>query len=68
MMTCWMCNTDYEEDPERVRAWAESDKNFDPTDWECPDCKAASFRVTEENQRKAEAAYDDWCNSFDTPA
>ncbi len=39
-MTCWICGKEFEPDPERLREWAESGVQFDPTDWECPECQA----------------------------
>jgi hypothetical protein len=38
MVTCWMCGKEFEPDRERLREWAESGRNFDPTDWECSAC------------------------------
>ncbi len=37
-LECWMCGEMFVPDPEKVKAWAESDRPFDGTDWECPDC------------------------------
>jgi len=38
MLNCYKCNKEFEPDPGKVRRWAESDEDFDPTDWECPEC------------------------------
>ena len=35
---CHLCQEPFEASEERVRAWADSGRPFDPTDWECPDC------------------------------
>lgn len=40
MMTCYQCRNPYEPDPEKVRAWVESERSFNPTDWKCPECQA----------------------------
>ena len=39
MVNCCICNRSFEPDPARLKAWAESGRSFDPTDWECPDCQ-----------------------------
>lgn len=38
MIECWICGKLFEPDPEKVKAWAESDRGFDGTDWECREC------------------------------
>lgn len=40
MIECYICGQEFEPDPEKLKAWAESGENFEPTDWECPDCYA----------------------------
>jgi hypothetical protein len=35
---CYQCGQMFEPDPAKVNAWAESGADFEPTDWECPDC------------------------------
>lgn len=39
-IVCWQCLTPFEPPKERVTAWVESNQDFDPTDWECPQCAA----------------------------
>ena len=46
MVTCWICARDFE-------AWAESVDDFEPTDWECPEC------ITDNN------AADEWPDNDD---
>jgi len=36
--TCYMCGMEFTPDPELVKRWAESDKPYEPTDWECEVC------------------------------
>lgn len=43
MVTCWMCGKEFEPDRERLRLWAESGRNFDPTDWECSTCSSLTL-------------------------
>ncbi len=38
---CWKCEEQYQPKPEDLKRWAESGASFEPTDWECPSCKAA---------------------------
>ena len=38
-MTCHFCAADYREDDNLVLAWADSGDPFEPTDWECHDCR-----------------------------
>lgn len=38
MVECYLCGETFEPSPERVKAWAESGRDFDPTDWECKRC------------------------------
>jgi len=40
MIPCWMCGKEFEPDSEKLREWAESGRNFDPTDWECSSCSS----------------------------
>jgi len=35
---CCRCDGWYVPNPESVKAWAESGRPFDPTDWECGGC------------------------------
>lgn len=37
---CYKCGKLFTPDPEKLKAWGESDQDFDPTDWECPACIA----------------------------
>ena len=46
MIPCWMCGKEFEPDREKLREWAESGRNFDPTDWECSFC--SSLTLTDE--------------------
>lgn len=39
IMECYVCGAGYLETYERVTAWAESEREYDPTDWECPACR-----------------------------
>ena len=38
MVTCFMCGAKFEPRPEKLKEWAESGRDFDPTDWECKTC------------------------------
>lgn len=38
MVECWICGKQYAPNPEKVKAWAESEEPFDGTDWECGEC------------------------------
>lgn len=38
--TCCHCNMPYP-DPERMQEWGDSGRDYEPTDWECPDCRTA---------------------------
>ena len=40
-MVCHVCGEEYLETKQRVDAWANSGQGFNPTDWECPACRAA---------------------------
>lgn len=35
---CYRCGELFTPDPATVQAWAESDRDWEPTDWECPAC------------------------------
>lgn len=51
MVACWMCGYEFVADSEKAQRWAESDKPFEPTDWECPNCGRAldeAFELYEE--------------------
>lgn len=39
MVKCYQCGIEFEPEPQRLKEWAESGKNFEPTDWECPNCE-----------------------------
>lgn len=45
MVTCYVCGCEFEPTAEEMRAWAESGRNFDPTDWECPHCFEHSTNI-----------------------
>lgn len=38
MIECYLCGEMFEPSPEKIKAWAESGRDFDPTDWECGQC------------------------------
>jgi rubredoxin len=38
MVNCYICGLEFEPRPEKLKAWAEAELPFEPTDWECPDC------------------------------
>lgn len=38
MVECWMCGQEFEPGPESLKAWSDSDRDFEPTDWECGQC------------------------------
>lgn len=42
-MLCYRCGKEYEAPPGRLKAWAESGHDFEPTDWECPECAELWF-------------------------
>lgn len=42
MVQCWQCENMFEPDKEAVKNWAQSGKAFEPTDWECEDCRRAN--------------------------
>ena len=35
---CYKCGIEYQPTAEAMRVWAESGRQFEPTDWECPEC------------------------------
>mgnify|MGYP001438162848 CR=1 FL=1 len=37
-LPCWCCGKMYEPSSESIKAWAESGHDYDPTDWQCPEC------------------------------
>lgn len=39
VMECGVCGLDYIESSKRVRAWGNSGKPYEPTDWLCQDCR-----------------------------
>ncbi len=41
---CYQCGQPFEPSPDALKAWVESDRTFDPTDWVCPACSAAEER------------------------
>jgi rubredoxin len=45
MVTCCICGHEFEPNPDEVKAWAESGRQFDPTDWTCPECLEAISKV-----------------------
>ena len=36
---CCVCGITFSVSPARLQVWAESGRDFDPTDWECPECR-----------------------------
>ena len=38
MVICFMCGAKFEPRPEKLKEWAESGRDFDPTDWGCKSC------------------------------
>ena len=57
MVNCCICNRPFEPDPARLKAWAESGRSFDPTDWECPDCRNLEAEYAEA-MRELEEEYE----------
>jgi hypothetical protein len=39
---CYQCGTEFQPPAEKLKAWAESGRSFDPTDWECERCRNVS--------------------------
>ena len=37
-ISCYQCGIDFQPNPEEIKQWAESGRQFEPTDWLCPDC------------------------------
>lgn len=48
-MECYICGKLFDPDPERVKAWGESGEDFEPTDWECPDCDALEWQFLDDD-------------------
>lgn len=46
-MKCYICDREFEPDPQQLKAWAESECDFDPTDWECGDCQRMEAQLDE---------------------
>ena len=49
-VNCHLCNEPFQPDPEKVDAWGNSGRPFDPTDWECGDCHVAQENIRELNE------------------
>jgi len=47
---CYKCNRNYTPPPAQMKAWAESGRDFDPTDWECGTCQAAEAAVRDQSE------------------
>jgi hypothetical protein len=56
-INCHICNRPYEPDPDKVQAWADSGRRFEPTDWECEECDVILSFLDDEAQRWLEEAY-----------
>ena len=61
--TCYMCGMEFTPDPELVKRWAESDKPYEPTDWECGECD-----VIPDACEQCPYAYFEDCSSMPCPA
>ena len=44
LIPCYKCRVEFEPSKEEIKKFAESDRDFDPTDWECPRCKNDPYR------------------------
>lgn len=53
-VNCHLCLQPFEPDPDLVRAWGNSGRSFDPTDWECDACHVAYQHVVELNEALAD--------------
>lgn len=53
---CWLCGKLYTPDPDKVKAWAESGRPFDGTDWECGLC---DVDMTDDDGNGVEIEYED---------
>ena len=47
MVKCCVCEQLFEPPPDHLRAWGESGRDFDPTDWECEPCTVAMWTAME---------------------
>jgi len=45
-----MCEVEFLPNINNVRAWGNSGRSFDPTDWVCPDCEDAMNAAADDVQ------------------
>ena len=48
---CWKCESMFTPKAEDLKRWAESGAPFDPTDWECPSCKALEGELPNDHSK-----------------
>ena len=53
MVECFMCGAKFEPRPEKLKEWAESGRDFDPTDWECKTCYSLTPLALDEGDSSA---------------
>lgn len=54
MVTCFVCGAKFEPRPEKLKEWAESGRDFCPTDWECQACYSLTPLVLDEGDSSAD--------------
>ena len=61
-MKCYICGEEFVPDPVQVAEWGNSGRDFEPTDWECDDCKKAfmaAFDAMEAEYEERNMSYDE---------
>lgn len=54
---CYICGTTFVADPAKMKAWAESGRDYDPTDWECECCRWWEYPAADESDQEALEQY-----------
>jgi hypothetical protein len=47
LVQCCMCGETYHAEPRQILEWGNSGRDWDPTDWVCPDCIAGEQAADE---------------------
>jgi len=42
---CYVCEKSFEPAAEKLKEWADSEREYEPTDWTCPECEAVGIRL-----------------------
>lgn len=65
-MECYVCHREYQADPVAAKAWAESGRAFEPTDWVCPRCIADLEAYETEREALERAHYEALASQYET--